>query len=524
MEQVNNYIQLAKAKYQQIIDTFSTSKILKDISPVDIKSSKKIFIFSHTSFSFYMKLYILFAHALSKRNIPSYFLFKFNLQGSHLTNLVINEQKISNSLYVEKTPKISICNGKNRKLNFKWIVELEHERIEAYGVNLFPCVLNTLKALYKRYNIDFKDKHVISTYQKMIYSCDLLLQYFLLLKEYANKQNVKIRIVGLESDYIPNGIFRMLCNYLSKNGDIEYLDVSRGYPHYFSHHFRETDILSMNFTKTRANNKISLLSEELLRIKKADISKKTILTSINKVIKQNQNHHITDKQKEILDIIKEYQSQGRNVFTLFSHLFYDTPLDDSSPSFKNMCDWIEETVNFFNKNNDLLILKPHPAEVRPDEPQKEPTETLKSFLENRINKISDNVILLEPRLFSLGELYPYISCGLIWRSSVGMELTYLKIPCIIAAPPPYKTLDLIYAKSRSHYFELIKNANQLKISEEQVLDVARYIYVLEQKHVHIDSLYYDKKSRNMCWNKKAVQDYLKNGDINIDKLVDRMLD
>jgi len=520
---MRNYFQLSKEKYQQILDTFPTRRLLEDITPVDINSSKQLFIFSHRKSTFYKNLYVLLAHSLSKRSIPSFFIFKSDSLRSYLPELILEGQEISNSLSVE-IPKVSIVDGKDETLKFKWSIKLDRGIIESRGVNLFPLIENTLRVLYKRYNIDFTDEHIVSTCHKMIRTCDVILGHFLLLKDYANKQNVKIRIIGMESDYIPTGIFRVLCEHLSKNRDIEYLEVQRGYPHYFSRHFREAYLLSMNFTKTGFINRICLSHEEFMQIKKANIAKNTILTSVNKVVKPNQQHQVTDEQKKILELIKEYKSQGRNVFTLFAHLFYDTPINDTSPSFNGMCEWIEETVKFLDKKQDLLILKPHPAEVRPDEPQKEPAETLKSFFNDRIKKTSDNIVILEPRLFTIKELYPHMTCGLIWRSSVGMELIYLKIPCIIAGNVPYKALDLLYAKNKSHYFELLKNANKIKITEEQSLDVARYIYCLEHKHIPINSFYYDKNSRIMRWNKKALQDYLKNGDKNIDKLVDSILD
>jgi len=217
-------------------------------------------------------------------------------------------------------------------------------------------------------------------------------------------------------------------------------------------------------------------------------------------------------------------SQNKKVFVLFTHLFYDTPIYDTSPSFKDMCDWILGTIEFFNKRDDLLLLKPHPVEIRPDEPQKEPNETLASFLDDRVEKINDNICLLEPRLFAMEEICPHMSCGLIWRSSVGMELAYRRIPCIIAGTPRYISLDLIYPKSKEDYFRLIERAKELKVTKEQALNTARYMYCLKNKYIHINCLQYDRNSRNMHWNREALQDYLKNGNKNVDILIDQMLD
>jgi len=154
--------------YYQINDDFLIKRILEQIETVDILSSKKLFIFNHIRNRFYLKLYIILAHALSKKGYPSCFLFNdrisyhypfkpqnFNEQiyfldkislksfevGTHFPNLIIDKTKISNSLVEEKS-KTRILNRYQMTeiLHFDWEIDLKNEITKASNINFFPLM------------------------------------------------------------------------------------------------------------------------------------------------------------------------------------------------------------------------------------------------------------------------------------------------------------------------------------------------------------------------------------------------
>jgi len=116
-----------------------------------------------------------------------------------------------------------------------------------------------------------------------------------------------------------------------------------------------------------------------------------------------------------------------------------------------------------------------------------------------------------------------MSCGLIWRSSVAMELAFLRIPHIIAGDPIYKALDLNYAKNKEDYFRMIEQLDTIKVSDKQKMDVANYLYLLENKHLHVSCIKYDMELRDFYWDKKELKQYLKAGDEKIRSVVENML-
>jgi len=507
--------------FNSFVDNHLSAGLLRSIKPIDINNSEYIFIFNQGKSKFANKLYTLISHELSKHNIATCFLYKDNFLSSYYPPFNINEYKISNSLSLEKNRCVKSLHA--RELYFEWTVDIENEKIEANEINFFPIIENTLRMLQKRYNVFYTDDDNKPLYTDLIASCDILLKYFLLLKDFSKRHKKKIRLVGWEISYIPNGIFRILCDLFADNRDVEFIQLQRGYITYFGkYHRRESYISCSNLTKTKLSFGFVISKEELAAFDPKNIELDELFKPISNALEKPIYDEISANQKRIIKIIKDYKSRGKKVFVLFGHLFYDTPIDDKSSAFNGMCEWIRETVQYFNGNKNLLLIKPHPSEFRKDFPKKNPNETMASFLSDA--QLSENIIILESRLFTVKDLSPFMSCGLIWSSSVAMELTFLGIPCIIAGNPLYSALDLYYPKTKENYFDMIKKSNEIIVPDEKKIDVSKYLYLLERHHVYVDCISYDLKLNKFYWNRKALRKYLKYGDERIQSVVENMLE
>lgn len=514
-----NMRKLAKF-FNGLADNYYTAILLKNVKPIDINNSEYLFLFSQVKSSFAEKLYPLVSRELSTKGIPSCFLYKNNMLSHHYPRLHVNGHEISNSFVIENRRFVKSVHG--QRLYFAWTIDPENGKIEAEGINFFSIIENTLREMQKRYNVFYTDADNNPTYTELVQTCDLLLKYFLLLKHHSKKNKQKIRIVGWEIFYIPNGIFKMLCDRFSENGDIEFIELASGYISYFGqHHLKASYISCSNLTKTKSSSAWIVSKEEFAATDTSNIDLDELLKPVSGALEKHSSQKIADNQKEVIKMVEQYRSQGKKIFVLFAHLFYDTPLNDKSSAFDGMCDWIEQTVDYFQGKEDLLLLKPHPVEFRKEFPKKTPNETLASFLSN--TKLSNNIIVSEPHLFSVGDLSPLISCGLIWRSSVAMELTFLGVPSIIAGNPYFKVLDLNFAKDKLHYFQMIANSQEIDVTDKQKMEVAKFLYLTEQKHIHIDCISYDTKLRKFYWNRNALRKYLRNGDDKIRSVVEDML-
>jgi len=505
-----------KKEIKKHSDNQCTVEILNDINPVEINNSEYIFIFNQVISKFTEKLYILVSHQLAKRKIPSCFLYYDDLLSKYYPRFEIGEYEISNSCTAKK--RKSIRPVKEYPLFFEWTVDLENKKIEAEGINFFPFINNNLRKYQKRYNVIYGDEDI----KELIRACDLLLKYFYLFKKFSADSGKKVKIVGYEAVYVPNGIFRMLCDKMSCDRDVEFIELRRGYINYFGqHHHRSSFISNSNLTKENIETGLMVSKEEIENLDEQKIGKDELTRPVSNALERRIDLKKESYQQQIIKKIEDVRKRGKMIFVLFPHVFYDIPADDRSISFDDMCKWISETIDYFKRNDNLLVIKPHPGELVKDQPKRRPNETLASFLAD--TELSENIILLEHDAFTVKDLSHVMSVGLIWRSSVAMELTFLGIPCIVAGNPPYRSLNLNYAKNKEHYFQMLNNAQEINVNENLKIETAKYLYLLEKKHIRIKCITYHNKLRRFYWVRKELKKYLKEGDANVTSIVDYMI-
>ena len=517
-QKVKRLIELLKKSYKQKREDNLSRTLLSELAHA-IESCDTIFIFLcrrkinfKNKLSFHAKIYSLIGFELAKRGFTSYYLFEDNVIDSYFPELVLNGSVMSNSLS-EDLPRADYSSKIISPPSFEWDIGIEDEKAIIDDIDFFPLIRCTLRTIKKQYNIDLIDSELKELSNKMLLSCDLLLSYFFKLREYADKERKKIRICGWESNYIPNGLFNKLCTERADGADIQYIDLNRAYVHYFGEHSRGANYISTaNLTKKRVVDRKAVTEEELNSVNISEKNMDQFSSSIEKALNKVFGEEMKDEKIETIKLMEEYRSRGKHVYVLYGHLFYDVGTDDSSLSFPDMCEWLKETILFFKGRDDLLLLKPHPVET-----QKKTDETLFSFAKSLVS--TDNIRILNPLLFNVRELSSYMSCGLVWRSSVGLELTYLKVPCIIAGRPRYNVLNLNYPRDKKDYFSMIRNSDQITTTDEQIRDVIRYVYYLENKK----SFRINPVESNGTWNKVQLLRYIKSGDTELERLVDEIL-
>ncbi|MGB4850566.1 MAG: hypothetical protein WBP41_21750, partial [Saprospiraceae bacterium] len=79
-------------------------------------------------------------------------------------------------------------------------------------------------------------------------------------------------------------------------------------------------------------------------------------------------------------------------------------------------------------------------------------------------------------------LLPFIKCGLVWLSSIGVDLVVRGIPVICAASPKYGGLGFVHEpRTKKEYFDMIREYARLpkkSTKEDEQLNARKYLYVV----------------------------------------------
>jgi len=150
-----------------------------------------------------------------------------------------------------------------------------------------------------------------------------------------------------------------------------------------------------------------------------------------------------------------------------ANIAWDLTSLDKQIVFKDMIDWIAETIRWFAAHPGFqLIIKPHPAETMSGLP---PTrETVKFGLERRALRLPKNVFLLLPNdKLTVYELFPMIHVGLVHTSTTTLEMAARGLPVITTARSRFRGLDFtIDPVSQKEYFDFLERT----LKGEKIID------------------------------------------------------
>ena len=173
---------------------------------------------------------------------------------------------------------------------------------------------------------------------------------------------------------------------------------------------------------------------------------------------------------------------------LTTNVIWDAQLHYDNTIFKNMMDWVFETITYFMKNPHLnLIIRVHPTEINSDRPAREKVadEIYKKFK----NKITKNIIIVESHdLISTYSILDKCNTILTYGTKLDIEYAARGYPVIVAGEAITRNKNLvIQPKNKSEYFVMLKKLPFGKISKYDNAKKFAYHYFF-RKSISIKSL------------------------------------
>lgn len=161
---------------------------------------------------------------------------------------------------------------------------------------------------------------------------------------------------------------------------------------------------------------------------------------------------------------------------LFTNLTWDAAVEADSIVFEDTYEWVDSTVNRFSGWNDVsLVIKPHPAESL-----RGTNEGVADWLRQRHDSLPENVTLLD----SDTEVNPYslmedIDVGVVYSSTIGLEIAYHGIPVIVVNDTHYRKLGFTFdPESPTEYESLMEKGTDLSMGSNMRARAKRYAHFI----------------------------------------------
>ena len=180
---------------------------------------------------------------------------------------------------------------------------------------------------------------------------------------------------------------------------------------------------------------------------------------------------------DINSFFTEYKiDKNKPIFGLATNFIWDAQIDFPSNFFDNLLEWINFTIEFFKKREDLqLIIRVHPGEVNSTKPSKQKVydEIYKKF-----NSLPKNIIVVPPEnSISTYAIFDKCNSILIYGSKVGIEYASLGKPVIVCGEGFIRNKKIaIDITSKEHYLNILNQMPLRMPNKSNILKAKKYAY------------------------------------------------
>lgn len=178
--------------------------------------------------------------------------------------------------------------------------------------------------------------------------------------------------------------------------------------------------------------------------------------------------------------IKKFVSDDRPIFLLACNVIGDSSMLNRETIFRSHKDFIEQTVSYFKTHTQYkLIIRIHPGEEWVTTKVK---IKLGAFSKDLLSD-NENIHVIDSNVkINTFSLIPFVKAGLVWISSVGVDMVVRGVPVISTAKPKYHGLGVVEEpKSIEEYFRKIEelaNKQDVTPSKEQIVKAKEYLYLV----------------------------------------------
>ena len=176
------------------------------------------------------------------------------------------------------------------------------------------------------------------------------------------------------------------------------------------------------------------------------------------------------------EAVAAFRGRKGPTFLLATNVVGDSSILRRNPIFRNQRDWLRQTIDFFRTRPEWgLIVRAHPDEA-----------FLRGRVVVRMGEVAREIARGAPNVLVVAgdedlntySLLPGLSGGLVWVSSIGVDMVARGIPVLAAARPKYQGLGLVdEPQTIPEYFEALDRlaAKTLRPTPDQQARARQYL-------------------------------------------------
>lgn len=391
----------------------------------------------------------------------------------------------------------------SKALHNIWEVDWDNGVVACDGINYFTFFLERISKQGKAYRAGISTPAAEKLFNEMLRRSDLALVLCKRLVHLASSSGKPVRIVSMDTHFAPWGIVRRWCEEVGKLHNIHLVAISISYENYFSNLTSlEASTISVEDMTSRPDLRHPLfggrarLDHYIQREPKSLRNRASVLKWIK--VDRSRTSTVEDvTRNNVMTQISAAKASGRRVFAAFGKVLIDFAApDDRGHVFRDFPEWIQFLVDLASQTNALLLIKPHPHEIR-GEIAMEGVQTMRDLLPENLH---ENIVFLDHATFNSFELAQHIDAAFVWNGTIYCEfpiLGSLAFAESIWAERDYP-IDAHIIKSRNEYEEIFLGKKKPRLKKGTIQRATAYLQFMKSTDVSIPFRYVRRAGTNMA--------------------------
>lgn len=416
----------------------------------------------------------------------------------------------------------------DRALKNEWKIDWKNKILECEGVNYFQGVFEYLANRYRRFDIDIEKAPIWKFFYTQLLKCDRAVTICKDIRNNPALKDLPVRFMAVSAQTSPSYIYKEFCAEVGYRDDMHLVFHINGYENYFSN--LGTKIASTmgvrDMTVRPFIRSPLIVRRDILEFPADTAVEKERLKSVltaDRVGVVGQTPVVAAVEKRI----REHRAKGGKVIVCYGKVLCDLGVPyDGGPAHRDILDWVNHTVECARKSEALVLIKPHPHEVRP-EIARHLTQTL---FDGITGEIPDNVILLGHDWFNNSRLKDMMDVAILWNGTSCLEMSVWGLPVVICAH--FGMIDypvnLITPESRVDYERMIREPETLQQDADSAGLAIDYLQKMGGETVFSPYRYCPRPATNdpvghYFWMQEDIQSWQAGSDPWVGKMADEYL-
>lgn len=396
----------------------------------------------------------------------------------------------------------SLTDGPQRKLSQAWRVDWVAGIAEVGGINYFPYFQERLSQKARRYRADIlSDTESARRFVGLQLQADVALQVCEKLLALATHDK-PIRIALMDSHFAPQGILREWCNHVGREHDIHTVALGVGYENYFSNltSLEATTLAVEDLTAQPELRQPFLGGQHRMRAALAEnpqLDGEPDGELMSWICQDRSNARSSSPGPEhVRTTAHSVRAGGGKVFVALGKVSIDFAAPgDRGFVHSDFESWINHLIEAISDTDNLLLIKPHPHELR----KEIVVEGVQPLRELVVTNLPRNVLFLDHDSFNTHELADFIDAAFVWNGTAALEFSVLGIPVFPAsvwASRDYP-VGLQILHSREEYEEVLQGKRILGLSADVKRRAAAFLRLMRSDQVAIPYRYLRRAATNL---------------------------